>query len=424
MKLKNLLLFAFACLLSTTGWSQARVVFDSNPYIVINDGAYFVIGNSNANAITNPNAGNIVSEDEFDYVKWNIGTATGTYVIPFITGNGVKIPLTVNKTTAGSGGTTPGFLFSTYGGLGTPNWDSFINRPTPVLHTVDIETGLVDNSTYVIDRYWIIDAGSYGSKPSATLDIAYSEVEHTIANNTIVEMQLGGQRYNSDANVWGDYLPQGSVNIATNVVSGIPAPAADLYRAWTLSSRDMPLPVELLGFDAVCDQGTSKIKWSTASEANCDYYLVERSTDGVSWEILKQIPGSGHSSSLQEYSIDDYAPIGNTTYYRLSQFDYNGDYKVFPPVASTCGDFVLEITSVSNTFNSSQMQMNVRSSINSDFNLYVMDMSGKVLIAQQGVNIHDGMNRIDINKNEMSMGIYIIQLVNENHALTKRVAIN
>lgn len=424
MKFKNLLLFTFLGLLTSTAWSQARVVFQNDPYVVINDGAYFVIGNPNTNAITNPGQGNIISEDEFDYVKWNIGTSTGAYVIPFTTGNDVKIPLTVNKTTAGSGGTNPGFLFSTYGGLGTPNWDSFSNRPTPVLHTVDITTGAVNNSPYVIDRYWIIDASSYGSKPSATLDITYEDVEHTIANNTITESMLGGQRYNSDTNVWGDYLPQGTANTTTNVVSGIPAAAADLYRAWTLSSRELPLPVELLDFEAVCDDGISKVKWSTASEANCDYYLVERSSDGVAWEALKQVPGSGHSSTVQEYDIADYAPLGNTTYYRLTQFDYNGDYKVFPPAVSTCGDFILEITSVTNTFNSDQMQMNVRSSINSTFDLYVVDMSGKVLIAEQGVDIHDGVNRVDIDKNQMSMGIYIIQLVNANHALTKRVAIN
>src|SRR6056297_1944973 len=120
MKINAILTFLFSIVLCLSAWSQARMVFLNDPFVVINDQAFVVIDNPNANAITNPGQGNIVSEDEFDYLKWNIGNQTGVYTVPFTTGNGDKIPLEVNITGAGSaGGSDPSILFSTYGGLGT-----------------------------------------------------------------------------------------------------------------------------------------------------------------------------------------------------------------------------------------------------------------------------------------------------------------
>lgn len=425
MKISGILTIFLSFIAVTTAWSQARMVFQNDPYVVINDQAYVVLDNPNANAITNPAQGNIVSEDEFNYVKWNIGGSTGSYVVPFTTANDFKVPVTVNITGAGAGGADPSILFSTYGGLGVGPWDSFTNRPTPVAHTVDIATGSINNSPFVIDRYYIMDAGGYVTKPSATLSIGYADEEHSaVAGNTIVEGQLGAQRYNSDTNEWGDYLPQGTINTAANVVTAIPAPNADFYRAWTLSSLQSPLPIELLSFDATCDNGVVQIAWATASEQNNDYFLIERSLDGLAWEAFREVAGNGNSNNKIEYSVTDYAPLGNTTYYRLTQFDYNGDYRVYPPEVGGCGDFNLEIVSVLGNYNSDALLLNVSSSVNEQFELLVTDMSGKVLIAKQGIAIAEGMNQINISKRDMSMGIYLIKLVNDNHVLTRRVAIN
>ena len=424
MKINGILTFLFSLVLCLSAWSQARMVFLNDPYVVINDQAYVVIDNPNANAITNPAQGNIVSEDEFNYLKWNIGSSTGNYQVPFTTGNSVKIPLAVNITAAGAGGADPSILFSTYGGLGTANWDSFTNRPNPVLHTVDFATGSVNNSPFVIDRYWVMDTDGYGSRPSATLAIGYEDTEHTAIGNSITEGFLGAQRYNSTTDEWGDYLPQGAINTATNIVSAIPAPAVDFFRSWTLASLQSPLPVELLDFSGSCDNGVMRLEWATASEHNNDYFLIERSVNGSDWERLKEIPGSGNSSTKIEYNIADYSPLSSTSYYRLTQFDYNGNYRVYDPIAVSCGDYELEIVSVENNYNSSQMFLNVSSSLSETFDLYVTDMSGKVMISQQGVAVKDGMNRLEIDKDDMSMGIYLIQLVNDNHLLTRRVAIN
>ncbi len=424
MRITHFLSLIIAFTISFSGWSQARIVFQNDPFIVLNDQAYLVIDNTNANAITNPAQGNIVSEDEFNYVKWNISFASGVYNMPLTTANDFKVPVSVNITSPGFGGNDH-FLFSSYGGLGVGPWLGSTNLPTPVLHFVDVATGAIENSPYVIDRFWMIDCMGYGSRPSATLSIGYADEEHDVAaGNTITESLLGAQRYNSDTDVWGDYGPAGTVNTTTNIVSGIPAPDADFFRVWTLSSSDSPLPVELLSFDARCTDGVMTLKWATASETNNDRFLLERSPDGQNWETLDEVFGAGNSTTQINYELKDVAPFNGTTYYRLTQIDFNGDYTIFEPKAGTCSDFDLDIVNVSNNFNSSQFDVLVSSSVNENFELYVLDLSGKILIGQQSVPLRTGMNTVQIDKNKLSMGVYIIQLVNDNHLLTRKVALN
>lgn len=407
--------------------SQARIVFQNNPFIVIDNGAYLVIDNPAANAITNPAQGNIITEDEFDYVKWNIRNTAGIYEMPFATQAGTKIPFSANISLAGSAGTVPNpshILFSTYGGLGTPNWDSDVNAPTGVVHTNDIATNTVNNGNYVIDRYWIVDANSYASRPTATFSIGYADIEHTAAPNTIVESQLGAQRYNFNTDHWGDYLPQGAANTTTNVVSGIPVPPAEFFRVWTLSSQASPLPVELLSFESKCERGVMKVQWSTASETDNDFFALERSDDGINWEPVKLIPGAGHSSTIVNYEVLDLSPYDGTTYYQLTQVDFNGDQETFEPCVGYCSDEGIGIVTVFNTYNSSHFTLTVSSTSNQQFDLYLMDMGGKIVSSQMNLTVNDGTTQIEVFKGNLPMGIYMVKMVNDNHLLTRKVALN
>ncbi len=95
------------------------------------------------------------------------------------------------------------------------------------------------------------------------------------------------------------------------------------------------LPIELLDFTATVDRGIVDINWSTASEANSDYFTIQRSQDAYTWENLEKINGAGYSSSTLNYNIKDPKPYLGTSYYRLAQTDYDGTTEIFQPVSVT-----------------------------------------------------------------------------------------
>lgn len=92
----------------------------------------------------------------------------------------------------------------------------------------------------------------------------------------------------------------------------------DIYN----SQGSAPLPVELVGFEAIAVQNTLvKLEWKTVSEVNNEYFTVERSSDGRRWQELHRIKGAGNSSQLLSYQTFDYKPYQGVSYYRLLQTD-------------------------------------------------------------------------------------------------------
>ena len=90
-------------------------------------------------------------------------------------------------------------------------------------------------------------------------------------------------------------------------------------------TRETPLPVELLRFDAALEADrTVKCTWSTASEVDNDRFVVERSTDGIAFEPIGSLPGAGTSAMQHDYTFVDPMPHAGWDHYRLKQLDLNG----------------------------------------------------------------------------------------------------
>jgi len=87
------------------------------------------------------------------------------------------------------------------------------------------------------------------------------------------------------------------------------------------------LPIELLFFDAHASNKLVELSWSTASETNNDFFTIEKSTDGVSFEIVQLIDGAGHSNQPRNYKVIDADPWEGSSYYRLKQTDFDGAYE-------------------------------------------------------------------------------------------------
>ncbi|MBL4733799.1 MAG: T9SS type A sorting domain-containing protein, partial [Flavobacteriales bacterium] len=72
------------------------------------------------------------------------------------------------------------------------------------------------------------------------------------------------------------------------------------------------------------------LKWETASETNNDYFTVERSIDGASFNSIGTVPGAGHSNTRLSYEFADKNLLHQGEqllyYYRLKQTDYDGQF--------------------------------------------------------------------------------------------------
>ena len=395
---KLLLLF---CLFSISAVSQTYVNILDNTYIRITGGSSFYINSSTPNTIIKTGtSGGFICDSENDKIIWNIGNSTGIYSIPFCSSIGNTIPFTYNITTAGTGTT---MLFNSY-----ETADNNIIYPTSVSGVFN--NAGTNNSNKVIDRYWIINTNNYTTKPKGTYTFEYDD--NDLVGNLITESNLYAQRWNSDLSKWGDWLYSPFSNTATNTVQITIANPLDQYNIWTLSDADSPLPIELLTFDAVCNTPTIELTWTTASETNSNYYVIQKSIDGNTFSNIGEVFGSGNSNSIINYSIIDYSPYFGISYYRLKHIDFDGAFTYSNVISVSCEN-------IRNIFNANveNNNLNVFFNFDGEFDLELFDISSKLLFSQKYYN----KNKIEIPINDFAKGIYLITINNQYKTLTKKI---
>jgi hypothetical protein len=104
-----------------------------------------------------------------------------------------------------------------------------------------------------------------------------------------------------------------------------------------LAPQSIPLPVELTSFTATCFPDLNQISWSTASEVNNDYFVLERSTDGISFTEVIRISGAGTTTQWSHYTFEDRdVSPGESMYYRLTQYDFDGDSEISRMIHVDC----------------------------------------------------------------------------------------
>jgi len=86
------------------------------------------------------------------------------------------------------------------------------------------------------------------------------------------------------------------------------------------------LPIELFSFTAKETIDGILLNWITASEINNDYFVLERSIDGITWEEIYTCKGAGTSTKINHYGFVDYERQSSTVYYKLKQVDFDGNY--------------------------------------------------------------------------------------------------
>ena len=93
------------------------------------------------------------------------------------------------------------------------------------------------------------------------------------------------------------------------------------------------LPVELISFSGYWDGYVNIIEWETASEINSSHFILQHSTDGINWNPVATLPGAGNTTQIQRYHTQHYNVEKLTNYYRLDQFDFDGEYKQYDVIS-------------------------------------------------------------------------------------------
>jgi hypothetical protein len=128
--------------------------------------------------------------------------------------------------------------------------------------------------------------------------------------------------------------------------TGIDINDAMRFSVGTINITASPMPIELLWFSANLIGSHVDLSWATASEKDNDFFTIERSTDGITFEPILITDGAGNSVELLRYVETDFSPLTGISYYRLKQTDFDGAFSysnVVPVEISASGEPGLHI---------------------------------------------------------------------------------
>jgi hypothetical protein len=172
-----------------------------------------------------------------------------------------------------------------------------------------------------------------------------------------------------------------------------------------------PLPVELVSFTGVCDEGIINLTWQTASEFNSSHFDVEKSRDGENWQVLTTLPSAGTSNELITYQSTDQNGTEGNNYFRLRQVDIDGTEKLYNPINVSCSEVTTGYFSSFPNPSGTAFQVIVN---NKDLigacTMNIVDASGKV-IETRSIEVKDGINMFVINQ-ELTPGMYFLNISN------------
>jgi hypothetical protein len=176
------------------------------------------------------------------------------------------------------------------------------------------------------------------------------------------------------------------------------------------------LPIELLSFNARYINMVAVIEWSTATEINNDYFVLEVSRDGVEFIELAIIDGNGNSNELLTYSYQDVDVQEGIQYYRIKQVDFDGAFEYFDPIALVVEKTTNLNANVYPNPASSGQALNIKT--NGLVNVELYSSNGQLVKRVESVNEFTSISTDDLQK-----GFYILKIYDGQEVVSRKVHI-
>jgi hypothetical protein len=175
-----------------------------------------------------------------------------------------------------------------------------------------------------------------------------------------------------------------------------------------------PAPVQLLDFNAERQGAGALLTWSTANEQNSSHYIIEKSTDGISFQSIGKVKAAGNSSTVLNYSFVDPSVSTGITYYRIVEYDINGaaEYSTIKTVSKDGANVQVVPNPNNGTFvvtldNSGDLTSHIK----------ILNSLGQVVFERT----ETVENLINVDISSLASGIYYLQVSTGEETIVKKI---
>jgi len=184
------------------------------------------------------------------------------------------------------------------------------------------------------------------------------------------------------------------------------------YISYSLCSTTI-LPVGLFSFSGVCENQHALLKWRTPTGSSNSPYIVERSPDGIDWNVA----GAVTSTPLHSYSFSDDLTPNADYYYRIKQADANNDFKYSNTIlVKSCGPGEGGELSVFPNPTTGRVMLLLTGD--------QRQVSSTEVFNPQGVSVYrSGTLQAKIDLSSYPAGIYLVRVIAGTKIITRRIVV-
>jgi len=287
-----------------------------------------------------------------------------------------------------------------------------------------IEARIDPSLTVKNKEMWMIDRSPAVSGAAAYVTLHWGE-ESDVSDQGYDMMRLRVSKWDALENVWLDMGPDDMTAGGSSLSGSVKSDLITKFSPFTLATIEAhPLPVEILSFTAEPMNADILTTWTTLSETNNHYFVVERSTDASFFMEIGRVNGAGNSTTVRHYDFLDVQAMqshSGVIYYRLKQVDFNGMFSysdIVPVQIAQQNMFQL----MHATFADGGVLSGVFTANKAGIaHLTCFDMAGKMVLntkisAQEGTNMLNEACQV-----QLARGVYTMQLVFEGKAETLKM---
>ncbi len=168
------------------------------------------------------------------------------------------------------------------------------------------------------------------------------------------------------------------------------------------------LPIRLKDYDVRLVNGKTEVTWTTETETNCKNFSIERSVNGRDFTILGTVDGAGNSTDLRSYSFTDPSPLPGTSYYRLSQTDFD-NHMAYMGIKRIQNDRLKDFDVKTLSGFSGRLVLQVNSQVQAIYQVSIIDMGGRK-VKSETIHLNTGSSRREY---FLAPGVYIWEVKND-----------
>jgi Arylsulfotransferase (ASST)/Secretion system C-terminal sorting domain len=180
------------------------------------------------------------------------------------------------------------------------------------------------------------------------------------------------------------------------------------------------IPVKLSGFEGKTDRQNTALYWQTETEINSSHFIVERSTDGLSFVNAGRVNAAGNTSQISRYSYTDYNVPTGRLYYRLKQVDADGRFEYSNIIMLQNGKNGFAFTVLPNPATGSLVTIQYNGLLAYDTEIGLYSTDGKLV---KQTFLKKGQTTVILNIESLHAGTYIVKIQNSGALESHKVII-